>query len=835
VATLSSTPVQEISPALKQIWQRHKGVIGWLSAVNHKDIGKRYVITAMIFFLLAGIAALLMRIQLAYPENTFLNAEQYDQIFSTHGITMMFLFAVPIMQGVGIYLVPLMIGSRDVAFPKLNACGYWLYAIAGALIWLSLLLGTAPNSGWFAYPPLSLTRYSPAYGMDIYATLVEFTEISALIAATELIITIFRFRAPGMSLNRIPVFVWASLVTAFMVIFAMSTLVAASSELSLDRTLSTNFFNADLGGNPLLWQHLFWFFGHPEVYIIFIPALGIVSEVLAAFARRPVVGYPLLVMSLVAIGMISFGLWVHHMFTTGLPILGLSLFTIASMIIAIPSGIQIFSTLATLWHGKLNLKTPLFYILGFIVNFVMGGVTGVMLSSVPVDLQAQDSYFVVAHFHYVLIGGAVFPLLAGFYYWFPKLTGKMLNDRLGKWNFWLTFIGFNVAFFPMHFIGLMGMPRRVYTYLPGLGWDTLNFISSVGAFILAFGVLLFLINVIRNWRGGEPAGDNPWHAGTLEWATTSPPLRYNFEPLPAVRSRYPLWDAPDDLQAHKFKTDLERREALATTVLDAQPEMRVPLPGNTIVPFLTAVAGIAAFSATLFGLWITVICTSIFLAMVAIWHWPRGREWDMDYVKAGPEGALPVSTVISSIDKHKKPPFHNGVQMLCVIEGIEFLALLASYYYLRSSVSKWPPGDYQPPGFLLPTIATVVLLVSIIPTYLADEASKKDEWGKFRLYTVVDLVLGLIYIVLQAIQLGLLDYKWNVNAYASVVWTLVGSHIGFVVVDMLWTGYMLALSLRNYFNSERHAAVSADGLTWYFGVAIWLPIYFTLYLSPHLF
>src|SRR5512142_2715471 len=443
-----------------------------------------------------------------YPMNTFLNANQYAQLFTGHGAAMMFLFAVPVMLGVGIYFVPLMVGARDVPFPRANAFGYYLYLFSGIVLWMSLVMGTGPDGGWFAYTPLSESRYTPSFGMDVYQQLINGTEIAALVAATELIIVIFKFRAPGMSMNRMPLFVWAMLVTSFMVEFAMPTLLIATNLLGFDRSINTSIFNPNVGGNPLLWQHLFWFFGHPEVYIIFIPGLGMVSEILGAFTRRAVVGYPLLVISLVTIGVFSFGLWVHHMFTTGLPVMSMSVFTAASMVISIPTGIQIFSGLATLWHGRLNMKTPLLYVLGFIFTFVIGGISGVMIASVPFDLQAEDSYFIVAHLHYVLIGGAVFPLLGAMYYWFPKITGKMMSERLGQWNFWLTFIGFNVAFFPMHLAGLYGMPRRVFTYLPGLGWDTLNFISTIGSFILGVGVLLFVINVLNSLLIGERASDN---------------------------------------------------------------------------------------------------------------------------------------------------------------------------------------------------------------------------------------------------------------------------------------------------------------------------------------
>ena len=493
---MAVTATNNTPSSLHEIWQAPRGILQFFTAVNHRTVGLRYIVTGLIFFILAGVGALLIRIQLVMPENTFLNPDLYNQIFTMHGTTMMFLFAVPIMEGIGIYLVPLMIGTRDMAFPRLNAFGYYVYLISGVVLWVSLLFGSAPDGGWFAYTPLTGPRYSPGIGIDFYATLLTFLELAALVAAVELIVTILKFRAPGMSLNRMPLFVWAILVMALMIVFAMPALITASSQLALDRTLGTQFFNPDAGGDPLLWQHLFWFFGHPEVYIIFVPALGIVSAVLPTFARRSVYGYFFLVLSFVGIGIVSFGLWVHHMFTTGLPILGLSFFTIASMMIAIPSGIQIFSSLATLWFGRPVLKTPLLYVLGFIVIFVIGGITGVMVAAVPFDTQVHDTYFVVAHFHYVLIGGAVFPLLAGLYYWFPKMTGRMLDERLGQLGFWLSFVGFNITFFTMHFTGFEGMPRRVYTYLPEVGWEALNVISTVGAFILAAGIAVFFIDLL---------------------------------------------------------------------------------------------------------------------------------------------------------------------------------------------------------------------------------------------------------------------------------------------------------------------------------------------------
>ncbi len=826
-----SASSQDRIARLTELWRSRPGIIGWLSAVDHKHIGMRYIVTGFIFFALAGIGALLMRTHLMVPENTFLNADQYDRIFTTHGVTMMFLFAVPIMLGVGIYFVPLMIGARDVPFPKANAFGYYLYLFSGAILWISLIAGTGPDGGWFAYTPLSEPRFTPSYGMDVYQQLINGTEIAALVAATELLVLIFKFRAPGMSLNRMPLFVWSMLVTSAMVEFAMPTLLIATNLLGFDRSINTNIFNPDVGGNPLLWQHLFWFFGHPEVYIIFLPGLGMVSEILGTFSRRAVVGYPLLVISLVTIGVFSFGLWVHHMFTTGLPVMGMSVFTAASMVISIPTGIQIFSNLATLWHGKLNMKTPLLYVLGFIFTFVIGGISGVMVASVPFDLQAQDTYFVVAHLHYVLIGGAVFPLLGAMYYWFPKMTGRMLNESLGKWNFWLTMIGFNTAFFPMHLMGLFGMPRRVYTYMPGLGWDALNFISTIGAYILGIGLLILLVNVIVTLWRGELAPENPWGGGTLEWATVSPPAPYNFGNLPVVQSRYPLWDTPRKADDYVLEESLERRETLQTTALDAEPEIRVYLPGNSIIPFLAAVALTLQLIAQMFSLRWVIVFTVFFVAAIVAWFWPRKQEMSMEWIKAGPRGALPLGIVAES--KHK-PPMYWGAWLIAIIEGGEFLGTVASYFYLRSSTNDWPPGDMALPQLFIPTLATVVLLISIIPSYLDDVAVKKNDMRGLIINLILQIVLETIFVGLVWYHLTTLNFSWDANAYASIYWLNILFSVTFAGAMVLEAIYILVLAIRGFYNSERHWAIDVDGLSSYLNVAEWLLVYLAVFISPYL-
>ncbi|HEY4305404.1 MAG TPA: cytochrome c oxidase subunit I [Gemmatimonadaceae bacterium] len=572
--TLASDDIAQAMRELDATWSGPPGFWGWFASVDHKSIGKRYIITAFLMFIAGGIEAALMRIQLARPENNFIGPDRYNQLFTVHGTTMMFLFAVPIMTAMGIYFVPLMVGARNVAFPRLNAFGYWTYFVGVVFLYVALFANAGPDTGWFAYVPLSGPAYSPGHRVDVWAQVVTFTEISALCVAVNIIVTVFKLRAPGMSLNRMPVFVWAQLVVAFMVVFAMPAVATASTlMLATDRAVNMHWFNPAEGGDALLWQHLFWFFGHPEVYIIFLPAMGMVTPILETFCRRPVFGYTAIVMANIATAFFAFGLWVHHMFATPIPELGQSLFTAASMTIAIPTGVQIFCWIATLWAGRPRLTVAMLFLLGFIFTFVNGGITGVMLASVSFDKQAHDTFFVVAHLHYVLLGGGIMPLFGAFYYWFPKVTGRMLGETLGKWHAWLFVIGVNVTFFPMHILGLDGMPRRIYTYLAPTGWGTLNFVATIGAFTIALGVLIFLINVLLSVRGGESAGENPWHSSGLEWATTSPAPVYNFAFPIIVHERHPLWAATVE---HEIITGLrrDRREGLLTTTVDARPDSR---------------------------------------------------------------------------------------------------------------------------------------------------------------------------------------------------------------------------------------------------------------------
>jgi cytochrome c oxidase subunit 1 len=610
---------------LERTWADPHGFLGWFKHVDHKSIGRRYLVTAFAYFLIGGVLAALMRLQLSRPDNTLLGPDLYNQIFTTHGVTMMFLFAVPVMQGLGIYFVPLMIGARGIAFPRMLAFSYWMLLFGGIFLYVSLLLNAGPDVGWFSYPPLAETLFTPSKRADVWAQLITFTEVASLAAAVALITTVFKLRAPGMTLNRIPIFVWAQVVTSFMVLFAMPAVMLASSSLIMDRLVGTHFFDVERAGDAILWQHLFWFFGHPEVYIIFIPGTGLVSTVVTTFSQRPMFGYLAVVVALVATAFMGFGLWVHHMFATGLPQLGESFFTAASIIIAIPTGTQIFCWIATIWSGRIVLKTPMLWILGFFAIFIAGGLTGVMLAAVPLNIQVHDTFFVVAHFHYVLIGGAVFPLFGAFYYWYPKLTGRLLSERVGTWVFALFFVGFNLTFFPMHVLGLHGMPRRVYTYPDAMGWGTLSLLASLGAATMAIAVLIFLFDAVRTLVTGPIAADNPWNAGTLEWGTSSPPPNSNFLWPPTVAGREPLWENPPDQPVVVGLRD-DARDVLVTHVLDAEPDHRLLLPKPSIWPFLAGIATTGLFIWSIFSPWGVVYgAVPVFVALVG-WFWPKSPD-----------------------------------------------------------------------------------------------------------------------------------------------------------------------------------------------------------------
>src|SRR5438067_5818012 len=591
---------REIEDRLERIWETPHTLWGWLTTVDHKKIGTRYLATAMIFLVLGGVEALVMRLKLAGPEVNVLSPEAYNQLFSMHGATMILWYAAPILSGFGNYLVPLFIGSRDMSFPRLNAFSYWAFLLSGLLLYASVALGQAPDTGWFSYVPLSNRRFDPDLNLDFYPLALILFTISNTAGAINFITTILKHRAPGMRLSRMPLFLYSTGTTSILSILAMPALAVACVFLELDRQWGTHFFEVRHGGDAVLWQHLIWFFGHPWVYVVFLPATGMISMLLPVFARRPIVGHPWVAASTVLTGVVGMGVWVHHMFAIGMGQMAMSFFAAASMTISLFTTIQIFAWIATLWTGRPVRTTSLLFALGFIATIVVGGLSGVITALIPFDWQVHDTYFVVAHLHYVLIGANVFPVFAGFYYWLPKITGRMLDERLGKLSFWLMFVGFNVGFFPMHLSGLEGMRRRVYTYLSEDGIALPNAVTTIGAFVLGLGILVSIINFFVSFRRGRLAGNDPWNADTLEWATTSPPKAHAFAHIPTVETLHPLWDDHDEFHDPRNERVLDHgRQTLSTTPLDAEPESISTGEPETILPLLLGLALTGILSALL--------------------------------------------------------------------------------------------------------------------------------------------------------------------------------------------------------------------------------------------
>jgi cytochrome c oxidase subunit I len=599
-------------------------VVDALTTVDHKRIGIRYLFTASAFFLAGGLEAAAMRLQLSGPDHHVLGPEAYNQAFSMHGLTMIFLFVAPMLSGFANYMLPLQLGARDMAFPRLNALSYWIYLAAGIFLYVGLARGTAPDDGWFNYVPLSTDSAGP--NIDYYGLGLIFLGISTTAGAVNFLVTTAKLRAPGMSVSRIPLFCWAMVATSIAVIFAIPALTLACFFLELERIYGFHFYDAAAGGRPLLWQHLFWIFGHPDVYIIFLPAVGIVGSIIPTFSRRPMVARTWVALATLATGLLGFGVWAHHMFATGLTQVAAIIVAAASMMIAIPSGIQVFAWISTLATGRPVLRTPLLFILGFVVVFVIGGLTGVMFAAIPFDQQVTDSYFVVAHFHYVLFGGAVFPILAALHYWLPKISGRLLSERLGQISFWLVFVGFNLTFFPMHISGLLGMPRRVYTYPSGMGWDTLNLLSSIGAVIVVVGLVSVLANIVWSLVAGRVAGPDPWGGDTLEWTTSSPPPPHNFESIPIVRSPQPNWDPPVEGDEERVALRLEH-STLTTSPITGRLEVEQAVPASSMAPLVVAAGLAIVFSGLLAGIdWLAVAGAVVGALAIGAWHWPSPSE-----------------------------------------------------------------------------------------------------------------------------------------------------------------------------------------------------------------
>ena len=693
---------------LTAIWRTEPGWRGHLRSVNHSDIGKRFIVAAFVFFAIGGVLAMLIRAQLATPDSAFVGPEVYNQLFTMHGSIMMFLFAIPMFEGLTMYLLPKMLGSRDLAFPRLSALGWWCYLFGGTIIVAAMLAGVAPDAGWFLYPPLSGKTYTPGINSDVWLLGVTFVEISAMCAAIEIAVSILKLRAPGMRLDRMPIFAWYMLATAAMMIFGFPPLILGSILLEVERAFGWPFYSPELGGSPLLWQHLFWLFGHPEVYIIFLPAAGAVSTILPVMARTRLLGYGAIVAAVMALAFLSFGLWVHHMFTTGIPHMALGFFSAASALVAIPTAVQVFAWLGTLWSGRPRMKLPMLYLAGFFFVFVLGGLTGVMLAMVPFDAQAHDTAFVTAHLHYVLVGGFVFPMLAAAYYWLPHVTGRQRVMRVGEAAFWLIFVGFNMTFFLMHLTGLLGMPRRIDTYSAEMGWTWLNLLSSVGGFVQAFGFALFLIDVVLQIRLGRRHDRDPWGADTLEWAMATPPPAYNFASLPTVASREPLADAPDlALRLARGEGMLATarhgwRETLAVDMTSGAAEHVVVLPGNGWWPIATAAALGGFFLSMLAGLyWIAPLFLPVVAWLAWRWAWTNGRRGDVGAVDAGAGLMLPTSFEAARTTGWWGSVFALGASATL------FGSLLFGYAFLWTVAPNWPPPALVTASAVVPLLAAM--------------------------------------------------------------------------------------------------------------------------------
>ena len=797
-------------------WKVPEGWRYW-SEVNNSEVGQWYTAATLLFFAFGGVLAALMRIQLAWPENGFLSAATYNQVFTLHGSVMMFLFAVPIFEAISIMLLPQMLGARDLPFPRLSAYGFWSFALGGVFVCSSIFFGMAPRGGWFMYPPLTSANYDPGFSADIWLLGLTFIEIASIAAAVELIVGILKARAPGMRINLIPLYCWYVLVVGGMILFAFPPLIAGDLLLELERTLHWPFFDARRGGDPLLWQHLFWIFGHPEVYIIFLPSVALVAMILPTFARRPIAGYPWIVLAAVGTGFISFGLWVHHMFATGLPGITLAIFSAASSAVAIPTAVQIFCFIATIWASRPERSVAMLFVFGGLATFVVGGLTGVMVALVPFNFQAHDTHFVVAHLHSVLIGGSVFPVLAGFYYFFPVTTGKKLSDGPGRIAFWLIFIGFNLTFMPMHVTGLQGMPRRVYTYPEGLGFDTLNLISTIGAAILAAGFGVFLIDVIRSIFRQEHSERNPWRAGTLEWLAEMPPRPWGVRSVPEIDSRYPLWDQPNfvrDVDEGRFllpdAEELER-ETILTSPVDARPVQVLRLGGPTFITFWAAMFTGGLFIFATFYMWTAaIVCAALSFVTIIIWLWtgtsliPEKPEKDV---------GLGVRLPLYAIGEHSVGWWAMLITMLGDMTA--FVSLVFGYFFYWTSRPDFM-NNSDGPGVRWPLTALTLALVAWLLTLAARHANRRDMAVIFHISvaTAAAAACAGAWALVQGPIVTRMDPQAHV--YPAIVWVLVLWTAAHIAAGAIMHVYCLARRLAGRLSGTYDIDMAVVTLYWHF-------------------
>ncbi len=824
---------QQSADRLRAVWATPKGWRYW-SAVNNSEVGKWYSLTALFFMLLAGVLALMMRVQLAVPENDFLSANTFNQFFTMHGSAMMFLFAVPMFEAISILLLPAFLGARDMPFPRLSAYGFWCFVIGGIFVMGSLLFDAAPDAGWFMYPPLA-TQYS-GIGSDIWLLGLSFIEVASIAAAVELIVGVLKCRPPGMRINLMPLYAWYVLVVGGMIVFAFPPLIAGDFLFELERSMDWPFFDPTRGGDPMLWQHLFWIFGHPEVYIVFLPSIAIAAMVIPTVAQRPIVGYSWIVVSAVGTGFLSFGLWVHHMFTTGLPALSLGFFSAASEAVVIPTGIQLFAFLATLMVGRVKVNVPMLYIAGALAIFTIGGLTGVMIALAPFDWQVHDTYFIVAHLHYTLFGGMVFPVIGGVYYFYSFFTKKQMSDRLGRIAFWLLFVGFNVTFLPMHLTGLKGMPRRVYTYQEGLGWDWLNMLSTIGAFIVASGFVVFVYDLLRpKGKQGQPPR-NPWNAGTLEWSHDIPDQAWGVRSIPFITSRYPLWDQKklvDRMDAGRYylpDAAEGKRETLVTTVLDARPVLCQRVTGPAWVTMWAAIFTGGAFILPTFHLYTPAMISAAF-AVVCVMYW----LWSSTaLIPEQPQKDVGLDLRLPVYASGPQAPGWWGMWITMLAAITAFASLIFGVFFYWTSKPDFPPpgSDHADPWLLGLTALAVGTAWALM--LLARHWNRHDHVGRARMSLIASTGLTIVagaslILAVSSRELEPTSHVYPATVWALMVWTTF--HIG---VGLLMQGYTLAASLFGKLTPRYDAILVNVCLFWHFLCVITAVTVLTLGVLPRL-
>ncbi|MBD9627748.1 cytochrome c oxidase subunit I [Ensifer sp. ENS06] len=819
------------SERLRKVWENPHGWRYWTS-VNNTQVGLWYASTAFIFLLFAGALALIMRAQLAMPDNDLVSADFYNQLFTLHGTVMMFLFAVPIFEAVAIFLLPPMIGARELPFPRLGAFGFWSFFLGGIFVCGSIFFDAAPSSGWFMYPPLATDEKLSGIGADIWLLGLSFIEVASIAAAVELIVGIMKCRAPGMRINLMPLFAWYLLIVAGMILFAFPPLIAGDILFEMQRMFDWPFFDPARGGDPLLWQHLFWIFGHPEVYIIFLPAIALMAMIVPTFSGRPIVGYSWIVLAAVGTGFLSFGLWVHHMFATGLPQISLAFFSAASEAVAIPTAVQVFVFIATMLAGRVILSTPMLFGAGGIAIFVIGGLTGVMVAIAPFDWQAHDTYFVVAHLHYVLIGGMLFPVVAGIYYYYPLIDAKRLSNTLGRIAFWLMFVGFNVTFFPMHLTGLFGMPRRVFTYPADLGWNLLNLVSSVGAIVFAFGVLIVVWDVLRPKHREPRAEQNPWNAGTLEWVS-EPEENWGVRSVPFVSSRYPLWDQPtlarEISEGRWYLPDAKegRREGLVTSVLDARPEQVLRVGGTSKVTILSAFSLGAVFIALTFKWWIAgAIAAFTCFCAILYWLWTGTGE-----IPEKPQKDVGVGLALPLYASGPSSVGWWAMFITMVGDSTAFASLIFGYFFYWTIHEDFTAGSAGP-GMIWPLVSAALFVFAWLATLAARHFNALARTAFARAALIVALALTVVASAAGIAGPWLHAMNPTAHVYPAIVWVLVCWTVVHACVGAVMLAYCLARSLAGRLTKTHDMDLRNVALYWHFLAITALITFFVIGLFP---